>query len=118
MRLLTGLVVRICSSRTYVPYGPYLSLAAVVMLFSWRAIWMLEIQLSSSPAAVGSSFALRRLFGDGTGLLILAAMLVGGLILLLGGWRLYLSIPVQSRRREAQPAAPAIEVRSDESPPG
>ncbi|MFV0444954.1 MAG: prepilin peptidase [Planctomycetaceae bacterium] len=98
--LVTGLIVRSFSSKTYVPYGPYLSLAAVLVLFNWSRIWMFEIDLSRHGADSRGlpTFALRRLFGDWVGLLILAGMLLGGLILLLGGWRLYLSLPVASRR--------------------
>ncbi len=102
--IAAGIVVRLCSSRTYVPYGPYLSLAAVVVLFGWRAIWMFEWQLSPAQAAgrgdAVTTFALRRLFGDATGLWILAGMVVGGLVVLLGGWRLYRSIPIRGARLE------------------
>lgn len=100
--LMAGLIVRLVSSRTYVPYGPYLSLAAVLVLFNWSRIWMFELNLSSEPAdpRALSTFAIRRLFGDGVGLLILAGMLGGGLVLLLGAWRLYLSLPA---KREGPP---------------
>jgi leader peptidase (prepilin peptidase)/N-methyltransferase len=92
-----GLIVRLCSSKTYVPYGPYLALAALLVLFNWSRIWMFEINLAATdaPSHAAATFALRRLFGDGVGLLILAGMLAGGLILLLGAWRLYLSLPVE-----------------------
>lgn len=113
--LLAGLFVKLVSSRTYVPYGPYLSLAALLVLFNWRTIWMFEVDLTAQGrSSGGASFALRRLFGDGVGLLILAAMLVGGLVVLLGAWRLYLSIPVQSRRKESGPSPAAA--AASESP--
>jgi leader peptidase (prepilin peptidase)/N-methyltransferase len=90
-----GLAVRVVSRRTYVPYGPFLALAAVVVLFNWRAIWMLEIELGAPGAQGGATFALRRLFGDAVGLLILAGMIGGGLVLLLGALRLYRRLPAR-----------------------
>lgn len=96
-------IVRLVSSRTYVPYGPFLSLAAVIVLFTWGRLWMLELSLTAAGPARGREgvFALRRLFGDWPGLLILAGMLAGGLVLLLGAWRLYQTLPTGSRHRSA-----------------
>lgn len=105
----TGLIVRVCSAKTYVPYGPYLALAALLVLFNWGRIWMFELNLAATDHADDAlaTFALRRLFGDWIGLLILAGMLLGGLILLLGAWRLYLSIPVETARQSATSPAQA-----------
>lgn len=98
--VLFGLAVRVFSARTYVPYGPYLALAAVLVLFNWRAIWMFEIRLADDAVRgpVGLTFALRRLFGDAVGLLILSAMLAGGIVVLLGAWRLYQALPTTTGR--------------------
>jgi leader peptidase (prepilin peptidase)/N-methyltransferase len=97
--LAAGVLTRLVSSKTYVPYGPFLSLAAVLVLFFWRRIWMFEITLTQGarPGDRTTVFALRRLFGDWQGLMILAGMLAGGIVLLLGLWRLYLAIPVPVR---------------------
>ena len=109
--IVFGLLVRLFYSRRYVPYGPYLSLAAVLLLFFWRRIWMLEWPPATEAAGRGvrSVFALRRLFGDWQGLLILAGMMGGGVVLLLGAWRLYRSLPtgdVIERRGRAGRATP------------
>jgi leader peptidase (prepilin peptidase)/N-methyltransferase len=103
--LLTGLIVRLVSSKTYVPYGPYLALAAVIVLFNWQRIWMFEWQLAAGGGRGrdGLTFAVRRLFGDATGLLILTGMVAGGLVVLLGAWRLYLSLPVSASRIQTGP---------------
>ncbi len=97
--VLAGAVLPLVSRKHYLPYGPFLALAAVLVLFNWSRLWMFEISLGIDDAVGARPFALRRLFGDWQGLLILAGMLGGGLILLLGIWRLYLTIPV-SRRTE------------------
>lgn len=110
--IVFGLLVRLCYSRRYVPYGPYISLAAVLLLFLWSRIWMLEWPPATVAAGRGvrSLFALRRLFGDWQGLLILAGMMGGGVVLLLGALRLYRELPtgdVIERRGRAGRAAPS-----------
>lgn len=95
------LASRLMSARAYLPYGPFLSLAALLVLFGWRTIWMFEISLVEARPGQGpqATFAVRRLFGDWQGLLLLAGMLIGGLVLLLGAWRVYQTIPVSRSRR-------------------
>ena len=109
--LLAGLLVRVLSKRTYVPYGPYLSLAALIVLFSWRWIWMFEVSLGTGVEnkSRAGRFALRNLFGDPTGLAILGGIVFGGLTLLLGGLRLYWSIPVAVKSEEAPTDSTATE---------
>ncbi len=94
------LASRLISARAYLPYGPFLSLAALFVLFGWQRFWMFEISLVEARPGPGRDgvFAVRRLFGDWQGLLSLAGMLVGGLVLLLGAWRLYQTIPVSRSR--------------------
>ena len=95
-----GLGVRIITNRTYIPFGPYLSLAAVVVLFAWRPLWMLEIS---------NEFSIRRLFGDAPGLAILAGISLVAFVALLVCLRLYRLIPGKPRRAESP--------QTDESPP-
>lgn len=85
--MIVALLTWICTGRGFVPYGPYLALATVIVLFTWRWIWA----------------ASKETFGDGNSLAILAT--AGGvtLLVLLGVLRLYWSIPVQSSRRSSEP---------------
>ena len=83
--LVVGLTVRMLTGRTYVPYGPYLSLSAVIVLFSWKWLW--------TPA--------RNIFGDAITLAILAATALVALIVLLGLSRLYWMIPIERTARRA-----------------
>ncbi|MEZ6066245.1 MAG: prepilin peptidase [Planctomycetaceae bacterium] len=109
--VLIGVLVRVVSSRTYVPYGPFLALATLLVLFGWRAIWMFELNIASDRGAPisKSTFALRRLFGDAEGLAILGGMFVVGLLVLLGLWRMYLSIPVNRRSSDGAPELSAAQ---------
>jgi leader peptidase (prepilin peptidase) / N-methyltransferase len=83
-----GLGVRLVTNRTYIPFGPYLSMAAVVVLLAWRPLWMLEIS---------NEFSIRRLFGDAPGLAILGGISLGAFIVLLICLRLYRLIPGKPR---------------------
>jgi leader peptidase (prepilin peptidase)/N-methyltransferase len=106
--ILGAIASRAVSTKPYIPYGPFLSLAAVIVLFGWREIWMFEFSLASEAGSGAGdfAFAIRRLFGDWQGLLILAGMLAGGLVLLLGGWRLFHAIPVDTDRSRHSPDRP------------
>lgn len=86
--IFVGLAVRLTTGRSYIPFGPYLSLAAVIVLMSWRWLWMLE---------VASEFSIRRLFGDGIGLGILSGISLVSFVLLLSFVRLYRMIPGRER---------------------
>lgn len=77
--LVVGLTVRILTGRTYVPYGPYLSISAVIVLYSWKWLW--------TPA--------RYIFGDAITLGILGSSALVAMIVLLGLSRLYWLIPVE-----------------------
>ena len=63
--------------KPYLPYGPYLSLAGVTVLFGWGWIWQRT----------------RVIFSDAAGLLILAGIAAVALVGLLGLIRLYRAIP-------------------------
>ena len=34
-----GVLIRMISGKTYLPYGPWLSIAAVIVLFTWGRLW-------------------------------------------------------------------------------
>ncbi len=87
-----GLGVRLVTNRTYIPFGPYLSLAAVVVLFAWRPLWMLEIS---------NEFSIRKLFGDAPGLAILGGISLVAFVVLLVCLRLYRLIPGKPRSGES-----------------
>ena len=82
-----GLFARLLQGRRAMPYGPYLSAATVVALFTWRWLWI--------PT--------RDVFGHWPTLAALGVLMTVGLAVLLGLLRLYRSIPV-TRRTEASAA--------------
>ncbi|MFN0195188.1 MAG: prepilin peptidase [Planctomycetaceae bacterium] len=90
--LAIGGLTRIVIGKTYVPYGPYLSLSALIVLMFWKWIWQAEI-LAEQPQAV-PIVSLRRLFGDWVGILWLAGIGVGGMIILLVLLRIFRQLPV------------------------
>jgi leader peptidase (prepilin peptidase)/N-methyltransferase len=73
--LFVGGVVKTMLNRPYVPYGPYLSVAAIVVMLSWRWLWTWE----PTPEV-----SIRKLFGDLPSLGILAGVSLVLLLLLLG----------------------------------
>jgi leader peptidase (prepilin peptidase)/N-methyltransferase len=81
--IVIALVTWAFTGKGFVPYGPYLALATVVVLFTWRWIW--------EPS--------KETFGDAKALAILAAAGFATLLVLLGILRFYWSIPVESTRR-------------------
>ncbi len=76
--IFVGVVVKTILNRPYVPYGPYLSVAAVIVMLAWRWIWSWE------PT---SHVSIRKLFGDLPSLGILGGVSLVLLLLLLGGIR-------------------------------
>ena len=101
--IVAGLFERVFANRSYVPYGPYLALSTIGVLFSWRWLWMLE-----SP----DGFSMRRFFGDAVGLVILAGISFAAFVLLLGSVRLYRAIPTD------RPAEARVEADSDANAEG
>ncbi len=73
--IVVGLVAQTMLNRSYVPYGPYLSMAALFVMLGWKWIWMWEPTRSVS---------IRRLFGDVPSLAILAGIALVSLLVLLG----------------------------------
>lgn len=82
--LVVGMLIRTLTNKSYVPYGPYLSLATVLVLLSWKWLWQFEV-----PQVL----SIRKLFGDPIGLAILSGVGIGAFVLLLLGLRLYRLIP-------------------------
>lgn len=93
--IVVALSVRIVTGRVFVPYGPYLSAATLVVLFGWKWIWTLTISTSE-----GEILSVRKMYGDLVGLGILGGIAIGALVLLLGLLRIYRSVPVTRPRRE------------------
>ena len=85
--IVIGIINRILGGKPYVPYGPYLSAAAIVVLFTWRWLWMFE--LKSGEWSREDVFAIRNLFGDGIALAMIAGIALAALSILLGLLRLY-----------------------------
>ena len=77
--LIVGLLVRIVTGKTYVPFGPYLSAAAVLVLFTWRWLWV--------PT--------RSIFGHWPTLLMLGGVSCAAFVGLLILVRIYRAIPVR-----------------------
>ncbi|MBX3441716.1 MAG: prepilin peptidase [Planctomyces sp.] len=88
LAIAVGLPVRVSTGRPYIPYGPFLALAAMVVLFTWRWLWMLEWSYGSPlrPGDRRTTFAVRRLFGDPWALIGIAAAVAVALAGLLA-WR-------------------------------
>jgi leader peptidase (prepilin peptidase)/N-methyltransferase len=79
--IVMALVLWLTRRRRAVPYGPFLSAAAVLVLFTWRWLW--------TPT--------REIFGHWPTLVALAVGVTGGMAALLGLLRLYRAIPVERR---------------------
>jgi leader peptidase (prepilin peptidase)/N-methyltransferase len=81
LAIVIGLAVWLTSRRAFIAYGPYLALATIVILCSWRWIWMTD---------------LRFVFGHAESLLILAGAAGVTLVVLLVLLRLYEAIPTNA----------------------
>ena len=79
--LTVGLLIKLVSGKTYLPYGPWLSIAAVFVLFRWGRLWELT----------------RVTFSDWLSLTVLAGIGGLGFVMLLGVVRLYRAIPVRAK---------------------
>ena len=73
--LIVGVTAKSLLNRPYIPYGPYLSAAAIVVMLSWRWIWSWE----PTPRV-----SIRKLFGDLPSLAILSGASLVLLLVLLG----------------------------------
>lgn len=73
--LFVGVIAKLVLNRPYIPYGPYLSAAALAVMLSWRWIWSWE----PTPRV-----SIRRLFGDLPSLAILGGVALVLLLVLTG----------------------------------
>ncbi len=99
--LIVGGFIKLSTNRPALPYGPFLALGAMTVLFCWKWIWMAEIALSSKGETNRlNSFATRRFFGDPISLLVV----IGGssmlFVILLGLLRVYHHLPTKIRTHE------------------
>jgi leader peptidase (prepilin peptidase) / N-methyltransferase len=76
--IVAGVTLKLVKGRRVLPYGPCLAAAAVIVLFTWKWLWT----------------STREVFGHWPTLAGLAALVVGGMAILLGLLRLYRAIPV------------------------
>lgn len=93
--LAISVSIRLLTGRTFLPYGPYLSAAAVLVLFTWRRIWTLQI-----PISADRKFSVRLLMGDWQQLAWLAGISIVGLSVLLGLVRVYRSLPIGAETKK------------------
>ncbi len=81
---LTGLLIAVVGylgfGRSFMPYGPCLAAAAVIVLFAWSRIWEQTRLFFSDPVAIA----------------IILGVSLAALVILLGAIRLYRAIPTKS----------------------
>lgn len=93
--IVVALGVRVTTGRVFVPYGPYLAAATVVVLCSWKWLWTFTFTMGEDEI-----FSVREMYGDLGGLGILGGIAFGALVLLLGLLRIYRSVPVTRPRNK------------------
>lgn len=79
--LTIGILIRMLTGKTYLPYGPWLSMATVIVLFAWARLWSWT----------------RLTFSDWLSLVALGTVACVGFVLLLWLVQLYKSIPTRNR---------------------
>ena len=85
-----GVAARLMGGRRALPYGPFLSLAAVIVLLTWQRLWE----------------ACKLIFGHWPTLVGIVVGMVAGMAFLLGILRLYRAIPVDRMRADDGTAPP------------
>lgn len=94
--LLGAGAVWLTGDKRQMPYGPFLAAGVLITLFAWRFIWMFEFDFGTPHGpAQQADFALRRMFGDPIGLLMIAGGTLVLLTLLLGLLRWVKSVPIE-----------------------
>ena len=84
--IVVGLVVRAIVGRSFVAFGPYLALSAIIVLCTWRWIW-------AEPLLI------RDVFSHWPSVLGLVGGALTALAILLGGLRMFLAMPTDTMRR-------------------
>ncbi len=84
--IVVGLVVRVTAGRSFVAFGPYLAVSAVIVLCTWRWIW-------AEPLLI------RDVFSHWPSVLGLVGGALAALAILLGGLRMFLAMPTDTMRR-------------------
>lgn len=77
--LTIGILLRMLTGKPYLPYGPWLSIAAVIVMFGWSELWLRT----------------RLIFSDWMSLALLCVIGGVGFVFLLWLVRLYKSIPTR-----------------------
>lgn len=81
-----GLLVRICTGRSFVAYGPYLAISAVLVMMFWRWLW-------------ADYFTLRDIFSHWPSVAGLVGFSFAALVVLLFLLRLFRQLPAESLRQ-------------------
>jgi leader peptidase (prepilin peptidase)/N-methyltransferase len=89
--MVLGPLLQFAAGRIAVPFGPYLSAAALLVLFTWKWLWI--------PS--------RTIFGHPQSLALLAGVSLVGLVGLLFLLRLYRAIPIPARHSKPKPTDPS-----------
>lgn len=84
--IVFGSIVRVMTGRTFVAFGPYLAVSAVIVLCTWRWIW-------AEPLLI------RDIFSHWPSILGLVGGALTALAVLLGSLRVFLSMSTDSIRR-------------------
>lgn len=86
--LVIGLPAKALLGRPYIPYGPFLAFGAIVVLFTWRWLWLIEVGLGTTvnKGDRRARFRLRDVFGDPWLLIGIAVVVTVALAVMLG-WR-------------------------------
>ncbi|MDG2131720.1 MAG: A24 family peptidase [Fuerstiella sp.] len=84
--ILIGILVRLLTGRSFVAYGPYLALSAVLVMGAWRWLW-------------ADFFTLRDIFSHGPSVIGLIAFSFVVLCVLLFLLRLFRTLPTEGLRR-------------------
>ena len=109
LALALGSLARRISRESAVPYGPFLALGAILVMFTWQSIWMFEIDISATGAGGvddrETAFAVRRFFGDWMLLAGLSVIAIGGTAGLMSLMRLFWSMPIEREAAEPDPLA-------------
>lgn len=84
--IVVGFFVRMLTGRTFVAYGPYLAVSAVIVMCSWRWLWQ-------------DYLTLRDIFSHWQSVVGLVGFSLATLVILLFGLRIFRTLPAESLRR-------------------